>query len=321
MSRVVVTSRSFSSGRVDLVARLRAAGLEVVAAAPHHGVEELRGPLADAVAWIAGTGPITDAQLALAPDLRIIARYGVGYDAVDVGAAAARGIVVTNTPGANSDAVADHALALTLAAVRAVVEGDRRVRRGDWSAVRGREVGSALVGVVGFGRIGRGVAARFAGFGAQVLVHDPFVPSSAMEDQGYSAVELSHLFQHCDIVSLHLPGGSFVLDADLLSSVKRGQVVVNTSRADLVDELAVAAALRSGSLQAYAADTLAAEGVDSTSPLLAADLADRVVVTPHLGAQTVEAIDRMGSLAVDAVLDVLADRVPTHLVTPIKEKA
>ncbi len=312
MRTVVVTSRSFSSGDVDLKARLHDAGLHVVVAAPHHQVEDLRGPLADAVAWIAGTGPIGPEQIALAPQLRVIARYGVGYDAVDLAAAAERGIVVTNTPGANSDAVADHTLALALAALRSLVAGDRRLRGGDWSTIRGREVGSCVVGVVGFGRIGRGVANRFSGFGAEVLVHDPYVAETDIAEAGYSAASLDELFTRSDIVSLNLPGGSVIVDADRLSVARAGQVLVNTARADLVDETAIVDALRAGSLRAYAADTLAAEGVDATSPLLANDLADRVVVTPHFGAQTVEAIDRMGSLAVDGVLAVLGGRPPAH---------
>jgi len=312
MNRVVVTSRSFSSGNLDLRARLGAAGLEVVTAAPHHGAQELREPLADAVAWIAGTGPVGLEQLSLAPSLRVLARYGVGYDAVDVAAAAARGIVVTNTPGANSEAVADHTLALTLAALRSVVAGDRRVRIGDWSTIRGREVGACVVGIVGFGRIGRGVAKRFAGFGARVVVHDPFVADRSVVAAGYSAAALQELFEGADIVSLNLPGGSVIVDADLLARVHPGQIIVNTARADLIDEAAVADALRTGVLRSYAADTLAAEGVDAASPLLAADLVDRVVVTPHFGAQTVEAIDRMGALAVDDVLAVLDGHPPAH---------
>lgn len=315
MRTVVVTSRSFSSGDLDLKARLHDAGLQVVVAPPHHQVEDLRGPLADAVAWIAGTGPIGPEQIALAPQLKVIARYGVGYDSVDLAAAAERGIAVTNTPGANSDAVADHALALALAAMRSVVAGDRRLRGGDWSTIRGRELGSCVVGVVGFGRIGRGVAARFAGFGAVVLVHDPYVAETDIEEAGYSAVSLDELFTRSDIVSLNLPGGSVIVDANRLSIARAGQVLVNTARADLVDETAIVDALRARSLRAYAADTLAAEGVDAASPLLADDLADRVVVTPHFGAQTVEAIDRMGSLAVDGVLAVLGDRPPAHPVT------
>src|ERR1700749_2849398 len=163
---VLVTSRSFSTGTQDLVERLRAAG---------HDLAALDEPLGRAVGWIAGTGPVTAEHLRRAPQLRVVARYGVGVDAVDLVAAAARGVVVTNTPGANSDAVADHALALLLARLRDVPCGDRRVRRGDWSARRGRELGSLTVGVLGFGRIGRGVARRLAGFGATVLAHDPFL--------------------------------------------------------------------------------------------------------------------------------------------------
>lgn len=321
MSHVVVTSRSFSSGNEDLVGRLRDAALEVVVAAPHHGLDELRGPLADAVAWIAGTGPVGVEQLDLAPDLRVIARYGVGYDAVDLAAAADRGIVVTNTPGANSDAVADHAVALALAALRSVVAGDRRVRRGEWSAIRGREVGTSVVGVVGFGRIGRGVANRFAGFGARVLVHDPYVQRVDIETAGFSAATVDELFAQADIVSLHLPGGSVVVDTQRLTRIPRGQVLVNTARADLIEEAEVADALLAGVLGAYAADTLAAERVDAVSPLLAPELADRVVITPHCGAQTVEAIDRMGSLAVDDVLAVLTGRPPVHRVGIPEEKS
>ena len=126
---VVVTSRSFSSGRVDLVASLRAAGLEVVRAPATHDLDELRPVLRDAVAWIAGTAPVTSAHLRAAPALRIVARYGTGVDAVDLAAAADAGVVVTNTPGANSEAVAEHAIALLFALLRGVAAGDRRVRR------------------------------------------------------------------------------------------------------------------------------------------------------------------------------------------------
>src|SRR5699024_2105108 len=123
-----------------------------------------------AAAWIAGTGPVTAKHLALAPQLRILARYGVGTDAVDLAAAAAAGVPVSNTPGANSEAVAEHALALILATLRAVPAGDRRVRAGDWSVTRGRQVAGATAGVIGFGRIGRALAGRLAALGCTILV-------------------------------------------------------------------------------------------------------------------------------------------------------
>jgi D-3-phosphoglycerate dehydrogenase len=314
---VVVTSRSFSGGGVDLVARLADAGLTVVRGSTTHDLEALRPALGEAVAWIAGTAPVTAEHLAAAPALRVLARYGVGVDAVDLAAAERAGVVVPNTPGANSEAVAEHAVALLFAVLRAVPAGDRRVRRGDWSVSRGRQVAGSVAGVVGCGRIGRGVVRRLVALGCEVLVHDPYLAEDDVLAAGARPATLEEVCRGAQLVSLHAPGGSPVVGADWLSRCTAGQVLVNTARADLVDETALARALRDGRLAGYAADTLAAEaGADAASPLLADDLADRVVVTPHLGAQTQEAVDAMGGLAVDGVLAVLAGRPPAHPVTP-----
>jgi D-3-phosphoglycerate dehydrogenase len=314
---VVVTSRSFSTGGADLVARLQNAGLRVVRCSATHDLDALGPVLGDAVAWIAGTGPVTAAHLAAAPDLRVVARYGTGVDAVDLEAAAGAGVVVTNTPGANSEAVAEHAVALLFALLRGVPAGDRRVRAGDWSVSRGRQLAGSVAGVIGFGRIGRAAARRLMALGCEVLAHDPYMPDDDVLATGAKPASLEQIRDTAQVVSLHAPGGSAVVDAAWLSRCPADQVVVNTARAALVDEGALAGALRTGRLAGYAADTLAAEaGADSVSPLLAHDLADRVVVTPHLGAQTREAIDTMGALAVDGVLDVLAGRPPAHRVVP-----
>ena len=264
---VLVTSRSFSSGSRDLIGELAAAGLEVVRGPASHDLAALREPLRGAVAWIAGNGPVTAAHLAQAPQLRVVARYGVGVDAVDLGAAAARGVIVTNTPGANSDAVADHAIGLLLAVIRGVVDGDRRVREGDWAVRRGREMGSMKVGVLGFGRIGRGVARRLAGFSSEVLVHDPYVNDDLVRSMGAEPVSLADMPERVDAASLHCPGGRCVVDAAWLERAKPGFVVVNTARADLVDEVAVTAGLRSGRLAGFAADTLSSESTGAASPL------------------------------------------------------
>jgi D-3-phosphoglycerate dehydrogenase / 2-oxoglutarate reductase len=314
---VVVTSRSFSTGAVDLVARLESAGLAVVRAPATHDLEALRPVLADAVAWIAGTGPVTATHLAAAPALRVVARYGTGVDAVDLPAAASAGVVVTNTPGANSEAVAEHAIALLFALLRGVPAGDRRVRRGDWSVSRGRQLAGSVAGVVGLGRIGRGTTQRLIALGCEVLAHDPYAADQDVLATGAKPATLEQLRNTAQVVSLHAPGGSTLVDAAWLSGCPADQVVVNTARADLVDEAAVARALREGRLAGFAADTLATEaGGGSASPLLADDLADRVLVTPHLGAQTREAVDTMGTLAVDDVLAVLAGRPPAHPVVP-----
>jgi len=312
-----VTSRSFSSGDHDARAALEAAGVTLVTGLPNHDLEALRPLLATTKAWIAGTGPVTAEHLEAAPHLQVIARYGVGVDAIDRVAAASHQVVVTNTPGANSGAVADHAVALLLAALRHVVVGDRRVRAGSWTVQRTRQLGQLTVGIVGVGRIGRGVATRLSGFGCTLLGHDPWVPEAELRAAGIEPVGMVELTQRSDIVTLHTPGERPLVDRDWLASVKQGVIVVNTARASLVDEHALAVALADQTVAVYAADTLSSEATgDQASPLLHGDLRDRTLFTPHLAAQTVEAVDNMGRGAVEAVLAVLAGRVPRNLVHP-----
>ncbi|MFC5823630.1 NAD(P)-dependent oxidoreductase [Nonomuraea insulae] len=306
--KVVVTSRSFGSGARNVAGELAAAGAQVVRGPVTHELGELRPLLAGADGWIAGTGPITEAHLAAAPRLRVIARYGVGVDSVDLVTAARHGVTVTNTPGANTDAVADLALALLLSALRGVTEGDRRVRAGLWTPIRGREIASLRVGVAGLGRIGRAFARRASALGCEVVGHDPYASPGDIP-----CLPLAELAT-CDVVSLHAPGGATLIDERWLATVRPGLVLINTARADLVSEADIAAALHDGRLGAYAADMLTTES-GGASPLLDPELAGRVTLTPHIGAQTVEAIDKMGAAAAADVLAVLAGRLPRNPVS------
>jgi D-3-phosphoglycerate dehydrogenase len=261
---------------------------------------------------------VTAAHLDAAPDLQLVARYGVGTDAVDLAAAATRGVLVTNTPGANSGAVADHAVALMLAALRDVAVGDRGVRAGSWTVRRTRQLGQLTVGIIGLGRIGLGVAARLSGFGSPLLGHDPWVPTDALERVGVRSVGLDELARTSDVITLHAPGEEAVVDERFLALAKPGLLLVNTARGTLVDEPAVAMALRAGRLRAYASDVLGTEAGSQDNPLLADDLRDRTLFTPHAAAQTVEAVDQMGRGAVDAVLALLRGEQPPNLV-PLPE--
>jgi D-3-phosphoglycerate dehydrogenase len=315
MGVILVTSRSFSDGDLDLVGRAAQAGHRILRGPAHHDFDELRPLLHGADAWIAGTGAITDEHLDAAPRLKVVARYGVGTEAVDLEAARRRGIPVTNTPGANADAVADHAVGLMLAALRFVPDGDRRVRVGDWSVRRGRELGAAVVGIVGFGRIGQGVAKRLSGFGPRVVAADPFLSADLIRANGAEPIALDELFRVADVITLHAPGGQLLVDAGRLTHMRRGTVLVNTARGDLVDEAAIAEALRDGILAGYAADTLDGDTAAQGSPLLDPALADRVIVTPHLGAQTTQAVDNMGSISLADALAVLRGEEPAHPVT------
>lgn len=311
---VLVTSRSFSSGDLDLVGVLAEAGCRVVTGPSDHDLDALTPLLASAGAWIAGTGPVTAAHLDAAPGLQIVARYGVGVDAVDLAAAAARGVLVANTPGANTGAVADHTVALMLAALRDVAAGDRAVRGGDWSVHRTRQLGGLTVGIVGLGRIGREVAGRLAGFGSTLLGYDPWVDVEAAGRFGVELVDLDELARRSDLITLHTPGEQVLVDVRLLSLTGPGTILVNTARSALVDEEAVAAALQQERLRTYATDVLGTEAGSHQNPLLAPDLTDRTLFTPHAGAQTVEAVDAMGRGAVDAVLAHLRGERPANLV-------
>lgn len=304
---VVVTSRSFGAGRSDPAAALAAHGLAVVRADVDHDLDALAEPLSGAVAWIAGAAPVTAAHLERAPALRLLARYGTGVDAVDLDAARHRGVMVTNTPGANAAAVAEHTVALMLACLRHVVAADRRVRAGQWPAMRGRELGAATVGIIGLGEVGRRVADLVGSFGATVVVHDPFV-----DVRKATSLPLEALLARADVVTLHRPPGDApVIDAAACARMRDDAVLINTARPGLVDEAAVAAALHAGELGAVGTDVV--EGaVGAPSVLLSAP---RTVVTPHCAAQTIEAVDRMGGSAVDEVVRVIVDgAAPAHRV-------
>lgn len=303
---VVVSTRSFGSGDTDPQGMLEAAGCRVERIDASHDLSVVGHALRSASGWIAVTSPITQTHLDAAPDLRIVARYGVGTDAVDLRAAAARSVLVTNTPGANAEAVADHTIGLILAALRHIVAGDRAVRASDWSRRSGRELGACRIGIVGYGTIGRAVRRRLACFGGEVVAHDPHLAQA-----GIPLLPLEELVAGCEIVTLHLPGarGRPLIDADLLALFRPDAVLVNTARGDLLDEAAVARALTAGRLGGCAVDVLTAELGRGPSPLLDAP---RVVVTPHIAGQTVQAIDRMGMATATDIVRVLVEDLPPH---------
>lgn len=316
MKHVLVTSRSFGRGTLDLESRAGEMGFQITRGPSHHPLEEMLPGLARAEAWIAGTGPVTAQHMEAAPHLSVIARYGVGVDAVDLETAQRRGIIVTNTPGANSAAVADLAVALMLNGLRHVTHGDREVRAGRWDALPGRELGSLTVGIVGFGRIGQGVSRRLSGFGATVLACDPYVSPDIFSEAGVEATSLNSLCERSDVISLHSPGGEVIVTERRLALMGLGVVLVNTARADLVDEEAMAHAIRAGRVGAFATDVLSGDTSGTASPLLAQELSPHVILTPHLGAQTLEAVDTMGMMALENVAAVLGGTAAHNLVIP-----
>lgn len=275
--------------------------------------DEVLAGLADADAVICMLSDRIDAAvLDASPRLRVVANYAVGYDNVDVAAARARGVEVTTTPGVLTDATADLAFALLLAAARRVVEGDRLVRTGwdGWGPTEllGQPVAGRTLGILGMGAIGQAVARRARGFGMPVLYHNRRrVPEVVEAELGARFVTLDELWEASDVISLHAPlnpESHHVVDAAALARMKPTAVLVNTGRGPLVDEAALVEALR--------ARRIAAAGLDvfEREPALAEGLAglDNVVLTPHVGSATTTARATMVRLCCDNVAAVLEGR-------------
>jgi phosphoglycerate dehydrogenase-like enzyme len=316
MNRVLVTWIDYDLDDPNVGGALRAAGLEIVVAPRlgHRSPAELSVLLGDAVAAIVSVDPFDRDVLGAAPKLRVISRVGVGTDSIDVPRATELGIAVAVTPGANAETVADHTLALVLTVLRRVVEQDRLVRRGVWQRVgpmMAAQLHGATVGVVGFGAIGRAVVRRLEGFGADVLIHDPFVAATDGRFVGFE-----ELLRGSDVVSLHLPhepGRPPLIDGWALAQMRPGAVLVNTARGRLVDEHAVVEALTSGRLRAAALDVFADEPLTSGNALQALD---NVVLTPHTAGISATSNAMMTRTATRNVLDVLAGRLPDTVINP-----
>lgn len=264
--------------------------------------------------YIAGLDVIDAAALAAADSLRVVARYGVGVDNVDLEAAAARGIVVTNTPGANAASVAELTVAFLLLLARPVMPAAAATRAGEWPRTSGLSLAGKTVGLVGLGAIGREVARRLAGFNCRVLAYDVVPDTAFAREHGVTIVTLEQLLAQSDFVSLHaplLPSTRNMVDAAFLAAMKPGARLINTARGELVDEAALLDALQSGHLAGAALDAFAQEPPGGDNPLLALP---QVVATPHMGAHTDGSTTAMGALALADCLAVLEGRPPRYRV-------
>lgn len=264
------------------------------------------------------TDRIDDETLdAAGPSLRVVANHAVGYDNVDVDACTRRGVVVTNTPDVLTDATAEMAWGLILAASRRIAEGDRLVRSGtpwEWSPgfMLGREVTGKTLGIFGFGRIGQAVARRAVGFSMQVIAHTRTPPE---DREDVEIVGFDALLARSDVLSIHLPLSEETrhrVGARELERMKETAVLVNTSRGPIVDEAALAEALTAGTIAAAGLDVY--EHEPEVHPALLH--LENVVLAPHLGSATVETRTAMGMLAARNLAAVLSGETPPTPVNP-----
>jgi D-3-phosphoglycerate dehydrogenase len=266
--------------------------------------------------YIAGLDQVDAPVIEAGNRLRVIARYGVGVDRVNVEAATRRGIVVTNTPGANSVAVAELTIALMLALGRSICRLDQATKCGEWPRHSGVGLRDKTIGLVGFGSIGREVASRLEGFGCRILASDPCVSPECTEDYDVHMVTLDELLATSDFVSLHAsltPSTMGMVDHAFLHRMKPGSFLVNTARGELIDEVALQHALKQGHLRGAALDCFSKEPPGADHPLLRLP---QVIVTPHTGSHTDEAMNTMGWMSLEACLAVLRGERAKHVVNP-----
>jgi len=302
--RVVVADRVAQSG-LKLLAGTSEIEVVTVAGKPR---EELDRALAGAHALIVRSETrVTADLLARAPHLRVVARAGTGVDTIDVHAATRRGIAVMNAPGANTVSAGEHAMGLLLALVRRIPDAAAAMRRGDWDRKRfeGTELRGKTMGVVGLGRIGGHVAQLARAFGMSVVAHDPYLLPERAAELGVPLLSLEDLLRTADVVTLHVAltdETHHLINAGRLRLMKPTAVLINTARGELVDEAALAEAVRAKRIGGAAIDVFSVEPLPADSPLRALD---RVLLTPHLAASTAEAQERVAVEICTAVRDSL----------------
>lgn len=291
---------------------LEQAGLEVVFPAPGEPLgkpEVLIRRLQGISAVLASVEPYSPEVLS-ASHLRVIARMGVGYDAIDVAAATAANVAVTYAPGTNDVSVAELTLALILGVFRGFPARYHEVTKGTWRRKALPRLAGKTLGLVGLGRIGKAVAPRAQGLGLKVIAYDPYPDRAYAAERGVSLVTFEQLLEQSDIVSLHLPGTREtrdLIDAQALAKMKPGSVLINTARGALVDEDALVESLQKGHLAGAGLDVFKSEPLPLDSPLLQLD---NVLLSPHMGGLDLESEIAMSTLAAQCIADLYRGRWP-----------
>lgn len=304
--KIAVTPRSLSGSGNAALSVLTEKGYEIVYPAPGKmpTEDELLRAVPGCVGWLAGVEPITPRVLAAAKGLRVISRNGTGVDNIDLDAAQAQGIVVERAMGANARGVAELAITLMLSIFRSVPWSSNHLQRGDWQRRIGIEAQGRTLAVIGCGAIGREVADLALGLGMWVTGYDP-MPSNSFARPGFRFASLEEALTTADAISFHCPPGEHpILDAAMLARLKKGVAIVNTARAELIDDEAMLAAIEQGHVAGLATDVFRKEPPE-LSPLLSHE---RVILTPHAGGFTEESVERATRVAVDNLLRVLEAR-------------
>ncbi|MCC6178154.1 MAG: phosphoglycerate dehydrogenase [Chloroflexi bacterium] len=317
MTTVSICLGRISDSQAPELAGLRAAGYDMKfgSGSPTKPVAQVIDDLQGCVAVLAGGEPYTDEVFRSCPDLQLVCRFGVGFDAVDVEAATRHGVVVATTP-ANDWAVADHAMGLIVDLAHHISQHDRSIRRGEWTSLRGVDVWRSTLGIVGLGRIGKGVARRARGFDMRVLAYEPYPDREFVAVHGVELVELDDVFQQSDFVTLHLPASAEtarIVNAEKLALMKPTAYLINTARGKLVDEDALYDALVSGRIAGAGLDAWTVEPLDQVERWAALE---NVVLTPHSAPSTSGVWEATWVLGTESILRHQRGEHPPSVLNP-----
>lgn len=306
MAKVLIAPATLAKIEGPYLDALRQAGLEVVYPKRQAQLteEELLGELPGVSAALAGSEPYTRRVIESSPQLRVIARAGVGYDAVDVPAATQRGIAVTITPGANQDSVAEHTFALILGIARKVVDQHNKIRAGGWPREAGQPLRGRTLGIAGLGRIGKSVAVRAAAFGMRLIAFEPFPDAKFIEQYHIALVPFEKLLADADFITLHVPlsaESKYLINRKTLGMMKPTAYLVNTARGGLVCEADLLEALRARRIAGAALDVFEEEP-PGKSPLFELD---NILLTAHTAGVDLQSRDDMALQAARAIVTLM----------------
>lgn len=275
--------------------------------------DELIPLLKDCDGYVAGLDFVTEKVINSCENLKIISRYGAGFDRVDIAAAKAKGIPVTNTPGVNAEAVGELAFSLILSVARRITYLNNSTRNGEWVRSTGMELKGKTIGIMGLGAIGKVVARCAKGFEMNVIAYDPFINEAYCKENNITVCTFDEVVEQADVISLHLPlldSTKHMINKDAISKMKPTTILINTSRGGIIDEDAAYEALKAGKLGGLGLDAFEIEPPTGSTLF---EL-DNVVVTPHTGAHTKEATDNMANAAIKNLIDVLSGKECPYIV-------
>jgi len=319
VNRILLTTTSFQDTKGEHQELLKSAGFEVVTERGPLSEERMLDLSGDFDAFLCGDDAITEAVLDRSlPRLRLISKYGIGVDKIDVDAATRKNIPVLFTPGVNHTTVAEHAFGLMLCISKDLPGAVQSVRSGNWKRVTGHEIMGRSIGILGLGRIGKEVAVRAKSFGMPIIAYDPYWDENFAQAHGVrKANSLLEVLETSDIVSLHLfltNETRSLINEKVLRRMKPGAWLINCARGELIDSRAVAEALETGLLGGYGADVLDEEPPPPDHPLLNAP---RSYITPHIGSRTYESVVRQGTKSVQNLILALAGKKPLAQVNDV----